>query len=90
MATLGHEQGQVDAGLGQVGEAAVAKLMEGPAPARGDGEQVSGATVGEAGPATVFVDIGPGGLARRRGTPVGQEKRSLAAPLEVAGQQPGG
>jgi len=34
VSALGHQQGQVDAGLGKVGEGGVAKLVEGPASVR--------------------------------------------------------
>lgn len=34
MSAFGHQQGPVDAGLGEVGESGVAKLVEGPAVGR--------------------------------------------------------
>jgi len=73
VAALGLDEGDVFAGFGQVGEAAVAELVQGPP--GGGLEDLLGAPVGEPGQPSVGVDVAGGGLAGggrgrcRRGTP---------------------
>jgi hypothetical protein len=89
VAAFGHQEGEGDAGFGEVGEPGVAELVEGPA-SGGGAEELGGSPVGVPGSPGVGVEVGEGGLAGGRGGDVGEEERSSLAAAEEPWEEPGG
>jgi hypothetical protein len=83
------DQGDVFAGFGQVGEAAVAELVRGAA-AAGGFEDLGAAPVREPGPAGVGSMSPGGGWRAGEGDLVGQEDGASLAACEVASEEAGG
>jgi hypothetical protein len=86
---LGHEQGERDVVLAEVGESGPAHVVQSSTPGGGD-EQLLGWSVGEPSPAGLRAEV-LGRLRARGGRrPIGQEQRAAPAAADQAGQQPGG
>lgn len=93
MAALGHQQGQVDAFLGQVSQGGMAQLMQSPASAgdfeRTPLEEVLGSRVGEPAPPGDRAKIDGRQRAGRRGASLGQEDRPSATIADQPRQEAG-